>query len=202
VVALLGNEVWWAWTRRVERSGGRGGRAAGGAWEDLNVDSKSRFGRKSADFSNGGKFPRMPREYWDEPGTDHHVGLVMARQMFTSEVDPFAYRAAIMLTDGAPNGLGNSTVRAGIPFQETRWDEYVGPTPQSRSDIIADTVSEALYNYDEHNVHLWTVSFRVDNAFLDDATQGDGQYFHTTNAADLTPIFSSIANSLPLLIVQ
>lgn len=176
--------------------------AAETQWGTIDIASTSNNGYNDPDIDDGGKNPDMPREYPDERGTDHHVGLEQAREMLLNEVDPFAYRAAVLLTDGAPYALKANTIRASQGYVETRWPFWEGPVPQTVQGIKDQTVDIATDNWDDHNIHLWTVSFRVDNAFLDDATQGDGKYFFTSNAADLEPIFTEIANSLPLLLVQ
>jgi len=169
-------------------------------WATLNVASKTLTG--DCKDRGDGKYPQMPREYCDEPGTDHHVGLVMARRMLLAQSDPFAYRATIMLTDGAPNGLGTSSQRDEVGYVEERWDEYAGPVPHSRWEIERATVEEARVNWEDHRVHQWVVTFREQNAFLKDAARGDGKYYYTTDHRDLVPIFEEIAESLPLLIVE
>jgi len=176
--------------------------AAETQWNTIDIASTSNSGYNNIDIDDGGRNPDMPREYPDERGTDHHVGLEMSREMFLNDPDPFAYRAAILLTDGAPFALAENVHRANRPYVETRWPFHEGPVPQTVQGIKDQTVALAEANWDAHNIHLWTVSFRVDNAFLDDATQGDGKYFFTTNASDLTPIFNEIAQSLPLLLVE
>src|SRR5690606_6301802 len=67
-------------------------------------------------FSNpeGGCYPNMPREYSDEPGTDHTTGIALAHQMFAENPDPSAMRVVVLLTDGVPNGIssGHGAIRA------------------------------------------------------------------------------------------
>lgn len=176
--------------------------AARTQWGLLNVASKKTGADPSCTDRGDGKYPQMPREYCDEPGTDHHVGLIMARQMFTDETDPFAYRAAVLLTDGQPNGLDDSSQRDDADYVEERWREYAGPVPHSRTEIETATVVEAQKSWTNERIHTWTVTFRAENAFLKDTVQGDGAYYYTTNPDDLVPIFEEIANSLPLLIVE
>ncbi len=183
-----------------------------GRWSGINVASKVR-GSNPYDFSDGGRFPNMPREYSDEPGTDHHVGLTMARQMILEQDDPFAYRAFVLLTDGDPNTLGSlfcegsgRSRRCGrrniAGYEKTRWREYRGPIPHSRDDIITASLDVSDDAWTEDTIHQWVVSFRATHAYLRAMPKGDGQFYFTSEASSLTPIFEEIANSLPLLLVR
>lgn len=169
-------------------------------WETLDI--ASRISGTSPDPTNPGPRPSMPREYNGEQGTDHHVGMVVARDMLSAETDPFAYRAIVLLTDGQPINLGTSGIRDDIGYTETRWPEYEGPAPHSVADIKTSAVAQAQLAWENENAHVWTVTFRDENAFLKDMVQGDGKYYYTTNAAELVPIFEEIANSMPLVIVR
>ena len=62
--------------------------------------------------TEGGCYPNMWREYLDEGGTDHTVGVEMAATMLKEQVDQGAYRAMVILTDGQPNTTGASTQRS------------------------------------------------------------------------------------------
>jgi hypothetical protein len=189
----------WEWTPMFFIKDGADVAAAKAQWATLNVASKDVYGDN---WATGGKYPQMPREYSDEPGTDHHVGMVLGRTMIDEQLDPFAYRAMIVLTDGDPNGLNNSTKRDAAGYVESRWREYAGPTPHTQADIEVASVAEAVDAYADDDIHVWTVSFRATRDFLTDMPQGDGKFYFTTNANELTPIFEEIANSMPLLIVQ
>lgn len=189
----------WEWTPMFYLADPADVALAKAQWSTLNVASKDVYGDN---FATGGKYPHMPREYADEPGTDHHVGMVLGRQMITELIDPFAYRAMVVLTDGDPNGLGTSVMRAEDGYVETRWREYAGPTPHSFGEIEAASVAQAQIAYDEEDIHVWTVSFRAERPFLEEMVQGDGKFYFTENAAELTPIFEEIAESMPLLIVK
>lgn len=174
-------------------------------WGTINVASKV-TGSDPYDFSDGGRFPQMPREYSDEPGTDHHVGLVMATQMILEQDDPFAFRAFVLLTDGDPNTLGGLYDGIGrrqiVGYTEERWREYRGPIPHTRSEIIAAARTVSDTAWDDHKIHQWVVSFRASHAYLRDMVHGEGQFYYTDNATELVPIFEEIAGSLPLLIVR
>lgn len=152
----------------------------------------------------GGCFPNMPREYLDEPGTDHTTGLQMARQMFEAADDAGAYRVMVVLTDGYPNGLSGSNFKArGLAgYTETRWDEYVGPIPRTNLQITSGSVALAEEMWEELEVHTWVVSFVASGAFMEDMAQGDGYYTVTNSSTALVGIFTEIANSLPLAVVQ
>ena len=151
----------------------------------------------------GGCYPDMPREYRDEPGTDHTTGIIMAQTMFAENYDPAAYRAMIVLTDGKPNGYGSiGTARATDGYEEDRWREYARTTPHSQSSIKSDSIALTAALWDDYQVNTWVVSFVANESFMGDMVQGDGYYERTTNPAYLIDIFDDIANSLPLAIVR
>ncbi len=186
---------------------------ARGDWSLLNVASKAGVARNNPNvcavngtnnFGSpaGGCYPNMPREYTDEYGTDHTTGLAMARKMFDEEDRAAYYRAMIVLTDGVPNTVGPSNLRAASGYQEKRWREYKGRLPHTEPQIRNDSVNEAQAMWDDLGVHTWVVSFVQDGAFMPEMCHGDGYYTHTNNAAALVPIFDKIAHSLPLAIVE
>ncbi len=182
--------------------------------QDINNDPTILISSTYTDFSTGGKNPAMPREYCDEPGTDHHVGVVQGRQLIQEIGDPLAYRAMIILTDGDPNGLNPSPLssvpgfeafdnaRDYVNYDETRWREFKGPLPHTEQQIKDASVAQAAAAWVEDDIHVWTVSFRARDDFLRDMPNGDGRFYFTNNAAELTPIFEDIARSLPLMIVK
>lgn len=163
-------------------------------------------GSQTNDFSDpeGGCFPDMPREYRDEPGTDHTTGLEMARLMFEAETDETAYRAMVVLTDGYPNGTrsGHGNTRVNEGYVETRWQEYQGPIPHTTSQIRAESVTITEELWDELEVHCWVVSFVANEAFMADMPQGDGYFVQTNDSVALVDIFETIAASLPLALVE
>lgn len=187
-------------------------------WEDMETASKAGTrarnskgcdvygGSSTNDFSDpdGGCFPDMPREYIDEPGTDHTTGLAMARQMLQDETDDTAYRAVVVLTDGYPNGIGSShgNTRDGEGYTETRWREYRGPVPHSTAQVKSESVSMAADMWDTDEVHTWVVSFVADDVFMENMANGDGYYVNTSDSAALIDIFETIAASLPLALVE
>ena len=61
---------------------------------------------------------------------------------------------------------------------------------------------EAAAAYTTDDIHVWTVSFRAKRDFLTAMPPGDGKFYFTNDAAELTAIFEEIANSMPLLIVH
>lgn len=155
-------------------------------------------------FDDGGCFPDMPREYKDEPGTDHSTGLAMAEEMFAADSDDRAYKAVVFLTDGYPNGTssGHGTLRQAEGYEEDRWAEYLGPVPHTTNQVKADSVALAESMYDNNEVNTWVVSFVADSSFMYDMAQGDGYFERTDDSAALVSIFDEIANSLPLAIVK
>ncbi len=151
----------------------------------------------------GGCYPNMPREYRDEPGTDHTTGMAMAWQMFDERTDPGAFRVQVVLTDGLPNGLGNpGGTRGSQGYTEDRWREYAGPMPHSSSAIHNDSIAMTQAMWDESRIHTYVVSFVADHWFMDQMPQGQGYYVRTTSATALAPIFEEIANSLPMAVVE
>ena len=163
-------------------------------------------GSQRDDFSApaGGCYPQMPREYSDEPGTDHSTGIEMARLMFEEDDDDGVYRAMVVLTDGRPNGIysGHGSTRQSRGDDELRWREWLGPVPHSSSDIQSDTVALTAQLWDELEVHTWVVSFDADERFLSEMPQGEGSYVLTSDPGALVGIFEDIASSLPLAVVQ
>lgn len=147
-----------------------------------------------------GCYPNMWREYRDESGTDHAVGMEMAREMFLKNPDPTAYRAMIVLTDGEPNVMGAHTQRGA--FNETRWEYTVSPYSRNKQNVIDDSQALAAELHTEHEIDIWAVSFVADAHWLEDVAQGSGYYVRTTDANALVPIFEDIAESLPLAIVR
>ena len=152
----------------------------------------------------GGCYPAMPREYTDEPGTDHTTSLIQARTMFESEVDPTAFRALVMLTDGVPNGLlaAHGKYRRDLGYTETRWSEYLGVVPHTTAQVKSqsNTLTQSLY--DDLGVNTWVVSFVQNDPFMETMPKGIGYYTNTSNSAALVTIFEDIANSLPMAIVK
>jgi len=172
-----------------------------------NPSGCSVHGSRLADNFNrpaGGCFPNMPREYLDEPGTDHTTGLEMARRMFEASDDAGAYRAMVVLTDGYPSALSSSNFksRGRAGYTETRWDEYVGPIPRTNLQITSGSVALAEEMWEELEVHTWVVSFVATGVFMENMVQGDGYYTVTNSSTALVGIFTEIANSLPLAVVQ
>lgn len=151
----------------------------------------------------GGCYPNMPREYRDEPGTDHTTGMGMAWQMFQENSDSGVFKVMVVLTDGQPNGiLTAGTTRGAQGYTETRWREYLGPIPHSSAAVRTDSIAMTQAMWDEDRVHTYVISFVADDWFMYDMPQGQGYYVRTSSAAALVPIFEDIANDLPLAIVE
>lgn len=194
------------------------------SWNLLNVASKSGVGKTyptecatnpTNDFTTppntatdkGGCYPKMPREYTDEPGTDHTTGLKMAQTMLTEQNGPTVYNATVMLTDGIPNGIlaGNGAIRhtPATAFTEPRWREYMGPAPHSTTQIQTDAVALSNTMWTSSlRTNQWVVSFVQDGAFMHNMVHGNGTYTLTSNSAALVGIFQQVARSLPLVIVR
>lgn len=226
-MTIFTNRFAWAYSEMFYLADETASATARTDWNKLDVASKPHSGcpsgsainddpgilisAKYTDWHAGGKKPAMPREYCDEPGTDHHVGMVLGRTLIEEQDDPFAYRAMIVLTDGDPNGLnvsklkawnGSNSAREHTGYVEERWREYQGPVPHTRTEIENASVTVAEAAWTDAEIHVWTVSFRAKREFLKDMPQGDGKFYYTENAAELVPIFEDIASSLPLVIVK
>ncbi len=156
------------------------------------------------DTPAGGCFPDMPREWSDEPGTDHTTGVRMAWDMFDAEMDNTAYRAMVVLTDGYPNGTGsthgNKRIAAG--YSESRWTEHRGVIPHSSTQIKNESVQLCEDMYDVGEINTWVVSFVADDPFMEAMAQGDGYFVRTNDSAVLIDLFQEIADSLPLAVVE
>jgi hypothetical protein len=190
-------------------------------WRVLNIASKGgtdadhydgrncrlKSGSQRNNFTNptGGCYPDMPREYTDEPGTDHSTGIRMAQQMFEEAADTGArYRAMIVLTDGRPNGLGGAsgTIRASQGYTESRWREYEGPVPRSGNEIRHASIVACEELWDEMRVHTWVVSLVANDWMMPAMAQGDGYYTLTNNSNELAAILAQIVSEMPLAIVE
>jgi len=160
-------------------------------------------GSNTDNFSNpsGGCFPNMFREYQDESGTDHAIGYQMALQMFTEQIDPGAYRAAIFLTDGAPYGTGPHLTRSQHGYEEDRWRFIKGPK-RGPNRVIRATQELAAVAWEDHEVHTWAVSFVAWAPWLEFVAQGDGSFLRAADSRDLISIMADIAESLPLALVE
>lgn len=189
-------------------------------WEVLNIASKAGVDvdhydntscvlNSGADQNNfalpiGGCYPDMPREYRDEPGTDHSTGILLAKEMFEEASSAARYRAMIILTDGRPDTLGpaSGTARAAQGYTEERWREYRGPVPRTSAQIRTASIDATEELWDDLSVNTWVVSLVADDEMLDDLPQGDGYYVRTTNVADLRSILGQIISELPLALVE
>ncbi|MFT7519039.1 MAG: Flp pilus assembly protein TadG [Kiritimatiellia bacterium] len=152
----------------------------------------------------------VPLQWCGECCTDHHVGIVMGTTMLAEQVaDPFAFKAMVVLTDGLANNARQQHYKKSYAedagekvFYDPpgfRW--YQGPT-HDRTSIIAKTKSTAVAAYDLENIHIWMVSYSSDDSFLHEVPKGDGNFFYTADPSDIEPIFTEIAQSLPVLIVK
>jgi hypothetical protein len=174
----------------------------------LNTDSpagqNSARNKWAAPYAVGGCYPEMPREYTDEPGTDHTTSLIQARTMFEEQTDPTAFRALVMLTDGIPNGLSatHGQFRINLGYNEPRWRQYTGVRPHTTAQVKTQSNTLTQQLYDDLSVNTWVVSFVQHDAFMSTMPKGIGYYVNTSNSAALIPIFEDIANSLPMAIVQ
>jgi Flp pilus assembly protein TadG len=158
------------------------------------------------DFSNpaGGCYPDMPREYSDESGTDHSTGMLQAQEMFEANASAATYRALIIITDGNPAYLDDSSgdKRDAANYVEERWVEYVGPVPRTKSQIRAASIDAAADLWDELAVNTWVVSLQADDSMLPSIPQGDGYYVRTSSNEELRGIIGQIISELPLALVE
>jgi len=160
--------------------------------------------RNNFNVPPGGCYPDMPREYTDEPGTDHSAGVELAKQMFQESDSGANYRAMIVVTDGRPNGLGagSGKVRAAQHYVETRWREYQGPVPRSANDIRYASIDASQQLWDDLQVNTWVVTLVQDDWFMPAMVHGDGYYRRINKADELAAILAEIISEMPLAIVE
>lgn len=161
-------------------------------------------GSSKNDFSSpaGGCYPNMPREYRDEYGTDHAVGIEMATTMFTEYPDPSVYRAMIILTDGEPNGTGPHAERAADGYAEARWRSTFVGARRNKNEVITASEDWADDAWDLAEIHIWTVSYKAAATWMEEVAQGDGVHIRALTSSDLEPIFNDIVESLPVALVE
>lgn len=160
------------------------------------------------DFTDppGGCYPAMPREYTDEPGTDHSAGILLAKQLY-EEVPSgttVSYRAMIVITDGRPNalGAGSGAIRASQGFVEDRWRQYTGPVPRTQDQIRTASIQATQELWNDRAVHTWVVSLVADDPMMPAMVRGDGFYVRTDDPTELAGILGDIVANLPLAVVQ
>jgi hypothetical protein len=162
----------------------------------LRADSPPGANSARNDFTTGGCYPDMPREYTDEAGTDHTTGLTLAGQLFAET--PAAGGALILVTDGIPNGPSSASgqYRAERGYIETRWEEYQGPVPHTSSAIQAESplISAALYA--DEGVESWVLSYIVDAPWLDAIATGRGTSQTTATAEELGAALPAVVAGL------
>lgn len=167
------------------------------------VQCSLKSGAAINDFTSpdGGCYPDMPREYRDESGTDHSVGMLMAEQMFDSASTGAVYRAIIVLTDGQPNGTGAHLAREAAGWEETRWNEIMAEG-KTTEQVRTESVATAQRLWDDKAVHTWVVSLESYQPFFEDMAQGDGYFIRTDNSGELAAIFAQIISEMPLALVE
>ncbi len=221
-MTIFTNRYGWEYTPLVQIADPTVAAGVEADWEVLNIASK---GGRDADnydgrncrlkwpkadrniFTNptGGCYPDMPREYTDEPGTDHTTGMMMAQQMFDeASTTGGNYRAMIVVTDGRPASLGASsgTIRASQGYSESRWREYMGPVPHTGWEIRTESIDLTEELWDDLRVHTWVVSLVAYDWFLPAMAQGDGYYTLTNDSNELAAILAQIVSEMPLAIVE
>ena len=237
-MTIFTNRYAWEYTPFTQISIPANADAVRDDWEVLNIASKAPLGMPSnanpydgvdcknpntaASYDNdfttpaGGCYPLMPREYKDEPGTDHSTGMGLAKQMFEERSSTAVYRAMIVVTDGIPNGLGATSgqTRAAQGFVEDRWREYLGPVPRTTQEIRNQSISQAQALWNQLQVNTWIVSLvQYDAQMMQDVPeggsgqgpgvpQGDGYWVVTNNSAELAEILAQIISEMPLAIVE
>lgn len=220
-MTLFTNRYGWEYTPFTQIAIPANAAAMRTEWEKLNIASKAPVGTFNAnttdgvncdstygnDFNSpqvGGCYPDMPREYTDEPGTDHSTGVLLAQDMFENSTSGAVYRAMLVITDGKPNNLGatSGNIRASQGYVEDRWREYKGPVPRTVGEIrtASITATEQLWNNLE--VHTWAVSLVVDDPILDGMVQGDGYKVLVSNSNQLVEVLTGIISEMPLAIVE
>lgn len=219
-MAIFTNRYAWEYTPLTDIAIPANADAVRATWRVLNIASKG--GRdvnhedgadcalkplaQRDDFTNpaGGCYPDSPREYTDEPGTDHSTGILLAQRMFEERPGEAAYRAMIVLTDGRPNDLGATSgqIRAAQGYVETRWREYLGPVPRTKDQIRSASITATEELWDNQRVSTWAVSLVEHDWFMPAMVRGDGYYIRTDDSGELASIFAQIISEMPLAIVE
>ncbi|MEN0060738.1 MAG: vWA domain-containing protein [Myxococcota bacterium] len=147
--------------------------------------------------------PPVPLQFNDETGTDHAIGIQMATKMFAEQPDPTVYRAMIIITDGAPADVGKHKNRNDVGWVDTRWRfEYTGATARTKDAIRSESQAMTKMAWDTAEVHTWMVSFKLNDPWMVPVAQGDGYFIRATNSSELVDIFTDIAESLPIALVE
>ncbi len=219
-MVLFSGRWGWEYTPLTRLSDSAAIAAVRTRWSKLNIASKAGkdtnpldgaacklhpTARKN-DFSDplGGCYPDMPREYTDESGTDHAVGLEMAKTMWLEGRGGGQYRAMLVLTDGKPGAIasGAGSLRAADGFVDTRWRNVVGPAPRSVDQVRTASIAASNAMWNDLRVHSWVVSLVAEDTMLTKMVQGDGWFLRTSNPADLGPLFEQVISELPLPLVE
>ncbi len=220
-MTIFTNRYAWEYTPLVNIANGATAAAVTADWSVLNIASKGgrdsnhydgrncwlNSGAARNDFRhpNGGCYPDMPREYTDEPGTDHSTGILLAQQMFEEDAATGAnYRAMIVVTDGRPASLGRTsgTLRAAEPYTETRWREYQGPVPRTSNEVRNASIAATHELWEDLRVHTWVVSLVQHDWMMPAMVQGDGYYVLTSDSNELAAILAQIVSEMPLALVE
>lgn len=219
-LTIFTNRYAWAYTPFTNVADPSLAAAVRGNWTLLNIASKGGEDANPTDgvdcalhplasrndFTDppGGCYPPMPREYTDEPGTDHSTGILLAQQLFEEGSGGANFRAMIVLTDGRPNDLGaaSGTLRADEGYVETRWREYVGPVPRSKDEIRAASIQATGELWSDLRVHTWVVSLVAYDEMMPAMVRGDGYDVVASDSAELAAILAQIIAQMPLAIVE
>lgn len=220
-MTIFTNRYAWEYTPFTQIAIPANATATRTSWEKLNIASKAPVGTfnssptdgvncdssYSNDFNSpvaGGCYPDMPREYTDEPGTDHSTGVLLAKDMFQTSTSGAVYRAMLVITDGKPNNLGatSGAIRESQGFVEDRWVEHKGPVPRTVAEIRTASIAATEDLWNNLEVHTWAVSLVVDDPILDGMVQGDGYKVLVSNSSDLVEVLTGIISEMPLAIVE
>lgn len=219
-MTIFTNRYAWAYTPFVQIADPDVAAAVRADWSLLNLASKAGVDADPLDGANcavhagalrdnftnppGGCYPPMPREYADEPGTDHSTGIALAQALFEETTGGANYRAMIVVTDGRPNALGadSGATREAQGHVEDRWRQYTGDVPRSQAEIRAAAIASTEALWEGLRVHTWVVSLVADDPMMPQMVRGDGSYTRTDDARHLSGILAHIISGLPLAIVQ
>lgn len=166
--------------------------------EECVLAPDSPVGAESArdEFPTGGCYPHMPREYTDESGTDHTVGLTLAETQFMA-LDQGS-RALVLVTDGVASALAstNGSHRVTLGYSETRWEEYQGPVPHTSSEINAETPALAQVMHDNLAVDTWALTLIAAPDWMDTFATGRGTTAQLGDAAEFEAALLGIVGEL------
>lgn len=156
------------------------------------------------------------RSNWQSPMNLSNTDVTAFEEQGTNDNQksvcfPCTFNAAIVLTDGEPNGPEDDAVPApiGDPANEINWDDCNGiGEPENCKNSDLDEVAKMLWNRDmraemagKQKVATYTIAFGLDSAYgtkllRHTAEAGEGQYFQAQSSSQLKNALLSIFENI------